>query len=201
MEGETQIIEGVFLNIPTQASRDIVSVIEWYPHIYYNKDQCVSSAHELQSVTKGNQVIVFTFVQNPFERVVQAWQKHASQQTSYASFAKFVDDLIAGKLSARAAKDTCLQHPYVDNYFDAGVKCHIFRCEDLELDFEVMKMSLDIPDNVKFLHGPSTAGSGSNASSVSYQSYQSYYDAITKAKVEEYYQKDLSRFGYSFWNV
>jgi chondroitin 4-sulfotransferase 11 len=139
-------------------------------------------------VKKWEESFKFTFVRNPFERIVSAWCYLAAKQT----FGEFIKKFLA-------RIDINNKETYISNSWEFHVssltnsKFHvqdmnfIGKTETLQHDFDTICDKVE----VKRLILP-------HKNKSKHRHYSEYYDEETKKIVAEKYAKDIEYFGYEF---
>lgn len=146
------------------------------------------SAQEVQQEVpeRWKEYFTFAFVRNPWSWQVSLY--HYMQQRDYhhqhdvvskmSSFEEYIDWRVNGHVH--------LQHEYVADENGDIMVDYVGRLEMIESDFEVIcnrvGAEASLPHKNKSAH----------------KDYKAYYNPETRALIEEYYAKDIDRFGYSF---
>ena len=169
----------------------------WSTQLYLNKHSDPQIDGLLPYDTKWDFCFRFTFVRNPWDRLVSCWENKigprgrqpgaapglrktlGDQKVSFREFIKTIT--VPQNLDADPHWQPCsLGFPSKDIDF-------IGRVENFEEDFKVVLKEIglqgfEIPHAMKSIRGP----------------YPSYYDAETRALVEKAYVSDIAAFGYEF---
>lgn len=131
----------------------------------------------------------FTFVRNPFARLVSnySWQK--GKGLNIATFRKFVDTLVDSPLSLpkQARLHAIPQTHWITSESGERIVDFVGRLENQAADFRSVLKKLGLPP-----------GKVSTVNQTSHSHYSNYYDDNTVSLVREYYAADLEAFGYSF---
>ena len=129
----------------------------------------------------------FSFVRNPFDRVVSMWKflQHPNHEKEWIKIVGSLDKCDF-KVFARKIKNINTNITIPLSHFTTGVD-FVGKCENLQKDFNVICDKIGIP-NQELPH--------KNASK--HKHYTEYYDDETKQIVAEKYAKDIEVFGYEF---
>ena len=130
----------------------------------------------------------FTFVRNPFSRMISAWIYLGTQKT----FNEFVKEFLA-KIKVNNKETYISNSPqfHVSSYFSSKFHIqdmnYIGRTETLQEDLNIVCDKIGIPPK-KLPHKNTTE----------HKHYTEYYDDETRQIVAEKYAKDIEYFGYEF---
>ena len=132
----------------------------------------------------------FTFVRNPFDRLVSNYF-HRMRRRGKLYGCKSFDEFARGIISGDApwhTDDPTMAMPMVNWWDKSCVPDYIARFEHLEAEYRLICRSIGIqapplPHHQQSPHEP----------------YQEYYTADLRRLVGEYYANDLLSWGYTFW--
>ena len=129
----------------------------------------------------------FSFVRNPFNRVVSMWKflQHPNQKKEWIKIAGSIDSCDF-KTFVRKIKNISTNITNPLSYFTTGVD-FVGKCENLQRDFDTICDKIGIPRQ-ELPHKNKTK----------HKHYTEYYDEETKQIVAEKYAKDIEYFGYKF---
>jgi hypothetical protein len=201
----------LFIHIPKCAGSslknslnlDLVVPPHW--HCPWEKAQAVLGSEITESYFK------FTFIRNPWERIISAWQMFEQQpwcfHRSY-SLLEFLEVVVNSSINPEATYQTPAEmaiwehspanirhhtlpcvHPYyglVDNQGQLTVD-FVGRLETLDRDIQIIAKQLNLPNFTLPKSNPTD-----------HDHYRYYYDPKSIEIVRDYYQQDLDRFGYQF---
>ena len=145
----------------------------------------------------------FTYVRNPFDRVVSAY--HYSRDTydgsssdydpkSFASFVNSLQDNVLSKkyyewLGPVQPNHVSPQHLYVYDSEGVAIPDYVGRHETFDFDTKNIldHLGFDIPEKIAVVNATPKR-----------KNYRKYYDVSTRKIIEKTYEKDLNLFKYEF---
>tara|TARA_Y100000034_G_scaffold53205_1_gene65287 strand:- start:932 stop:1555 length:624 start_codon:yes stop_codon:yes gene_type:complete len=135
-----------------------------------------------------NDYFVFTFVRNPYGRLVSAWEAFSKQKRSVSDFKEFVKGR-GGSYLFEDGGSFVNDHWFpLCNYveFKDGERFVDFigKVESIEEDWNKVKKRIGC-GNTEIVKGR-------------FKPYESYYDTVTLKRVSEIYKRDLELFDYEF---
>ncbi len=189
--------ETVFLHIPKTAGTSIMRFFD----LSKNKIDFMYYGHGKESdhIFPNKNAFIFTFVRNPFDRLVSAWQYLryggnneinkavcARYNLSNSSFSSFVDMLVENKDNIMSDVHLRPQSFWFDR--DRGIAIEfIGRFENLEKDLLSVCERVGIKFNpLEFPH----------INSSNHSPWETFYTPELKKQVREIYKEDFERFGY-----
>ena len=137
----------------------------------------------------------FTFVRNPYDRVVSQYlysrkSADADIRDNYLPFKEWVVEVYGNKI--REYYDYPMmfltQFDWISDYSGRIDIDFIGRFENLEEDFREVCRAVNLP----------AIDLGKEKTSENRKHYRQYYDGLTKGVVKKYFEKDLDCFKYSF---
>ena len=138
-----------------------------------------------------NNYFVFTFVRNPFDRLVSAWNMFVKKEKVKTKFSDFIESRGVGCLMYEDGTFTndhwFPQSKYVE--YDDGEKFINFvgKFENLKEDWKTLAKKYKLNKNLLFLGGKSN-----------HKHYRQYYNNKLIKIVSEIYKRDLELFNYEF---
>jgi len=171
----------------------------------YNEEEKFKIGHpnltELGSIVNLEDYFKFTFVRNPFDRLVSAFfyisryssyyaditmrKKFKMNDVSFAFFVKNILPLILKKPNLRPRHFAPQSHFFLNN--NKNSVDFVGKFENIQEDFNIICDKIGIPRQ-ELPH--------KNKSK--HKSYTEYYDDETRSIVAEKYAKDIEYFGYKF---
>ena len=126
----------------------------------------------------------FTFVRNPWDRVVSDYKWYGGNKGRVGTLEDFI-------INERVADKSHIIPQYKFIYDSEGTQLvdYIGRFENLYLDFQKICKELNIPIGSKLPHAHKTDSS---------KHYTEYYNNTTRDIVQEKYCKDIEYFNYTF---
>ena len=129
---------------------------------------------------------LFTFVRNPYDRVVSLW-KYLKPQLSFTEFIDWLEDDDSKKSFHDIAHIKSCSY-YLELYENTfSRECYIGRVENIDHDFRHVCKQIGLP----FLEVPKIR-------QTNHKKYQEYYDIASIEKVEKIYSQDFELFNYEF---
>jgi len=148
-----------------------------------NEKQCHKSASQIRKKVGEdvwNDYFKFTFVRNPFEKIVS--QYHFNRHKWGFKDFTFKEYVKKWSIGAKISKYPQLNLFYIDEKLD-----FIGRFENLQQDFNI------ICDKIGILQQELP-----HENATKHKHYTEYYDDETRAIIAEKYAKDIEYFGYEF---
>lgn len=190
----------LFIHIPKTGG----TTIEQLFNIKWTEDNLLSTSYQgdvapqhfnvaqLQKArpNKWVQYYKFTFVRNPWDRLVSTYHWFNRGCTTFELFVKYVYSML------KEHKDDILKVPnYRSMGFDHLVPQHefvtegvnVFRFEEFAQGVSSLMAKFDLPIE-RYSH----------ANSTKHAHYSTYYSAETQQMVAELYARDIEQFGYKF---
>lgn len=144
----------------------------------FNKWYASTTKEQLQ------QYFSFTFVRNPWDKMVSLYHYFRSKTSSDISFRQFITE---GKFKCSKYHETISMHSLPQHHYLNFVNLSfIGKYESLEEDWKYVASKIGVPD--KLPH--------SNRSK--HDHYTKYYDQETIEMVRKEYQKDIEILGYKY---
>ena len=141
--------------------------------------------------------IPFTFVRNPYSRVVSMWNKHRMEHSASMSFESYVDMLVNDKHIETTGQ------PQLDIIYSTGVE-YFGYVEKIKMDMYKLLVLCD-PNQPPLLHDYSSIklkrlNRSKYINKFSYRGkyWQKYYTQQTKESIEKLYSYELQQLGYDF---
>ena len=197
--------QAYYVRLPKTASTSVMQVIEGQPNIF-NEDcfRRLDDPPKQSTVQEGlasrnrrllgedfwNNSFTFTFVRNPWDRLVSAW-KHFHPDWPFEQYVKHIATVLFDRDSKfwTDVWHTLPQYGHLHDDRGQLVVDLVGRFENLERDFNLIltkigapKIELPMLNRTKHSH------------------YSEYYTPSLVDIVEDLYQKDIEAFGYSFEN-
>lgn len=139
-----------------------------------------------------NKAFTFTFVRNPFDRLVSNYfhRKRRGKLYDCKSFDEFARGIIAGTAPWHT-DDPTMARPMVEWFMEGGACLvdYVASFEHLAGEYRLICRTIGIDPMPDLPHELRTK----------HMSYQEYYDFDLRQAVGRYYTKDCMYFGYSFW--
>jgi hypothetical protein len=148
-----------------------------------------------------NRSFTFCFVRNPFDRLVSCWhaynhmRKRMATKDIVKSFDAFAWEVTSGKSKWVRPPRYILRSPFLSmvqpqvNWTDGHQFDHIGRLEHLTRDWNYICRQIGVPQTWLLV---------TNATRMRLPYCEYYKDKALKRQVTEYYEQDLSEFGYEF---
>ncbi|MGJ8682411.1 sulfotransferase family 2 domain-containing protein [Paraglaciecola sp.] len=203
LRGESQVFrpcfqetKSIFIHIPKAAGTSIARAI-------YGMNVGHRKAVDYQKISKNeySKYFTYSFVRNPWDRVVSAYNFARQSGTKYVQpipnpiyqselFNDFETFITQWLPSADLSKEDVVFAPQYWYIYDKNMNClidYIGRIETLDLDLKELEKKLDIEITIEQLNKSNRA-----------KSYREYFNDDTKKIVEKVYQKDIELFQYEF---
>ena len=198
----------VFIHIPKTGGESISAALgikHGECRVNFLDQKRIQTKHEtltealLRSYPRSQDYFKFSFVRNPWDRLVSLWAYYNRRKIAPVSgmeFRVFIENLVDATARVRqryyhnlARKNNLLypQHHFISDWFGTTAVDFVGRFENIEEDFATVcdRLSMPrraLPHNNKSVH----------------KHYTDYYDADTQALVGKLYAKDVEAFGYTF---
>jgi chondroitin 4-sulfotransferase 11 len=148
--------------------------------------------HQLKNLIpiRFNLYFKFTFVRNPYDRLVSTYFFRNREFETFSSFVHFVNDTYK-----KYTHETMYNHPRYENlylthilpqYIYIGPNVTVYRFEDFNNAIKDIKTRFNIAKDIPRIN------------TSSHTHYSSYYNEETRKIVSEIYKRDLELFNYTF---
>ena len=209
LEEKSASVRGIFMHVHKCAGTSLIAALEKYPGVV----SCVARPGNFPMRAGRNRIpdavwhscVKFTFVRNPYARIVSAYRMFMRSSTwrqLFPTFKDFVEFLRWSDVGGHLVDEEIPIGEYVTTVGNIIHHCssyhnpkylldqmdYIGRLETFDDDLGKIAQMLEI--DLRVVHHM-------NKSSEAYD-YRAYYSGATKKIVREIYQLDIERFGYSF---
>lgn len=207
----------IWVGIPKAATRSLLDALVRHPSTDLG---CVEVRDPLPDLLEANpeyrDFFVFTFVRNPWARVVSTYLDkvvNANPDKVKAILSKFpelspemsFDEFVDFLVSPRGADEDADRHWLSQNRFISDDEGNLLvdrlgRSEDLDRDFAAITSDLNLPP-IELPHLNSRLGWRPTDQAIKSQNsryYRSFYDTRAKKAIERRYKRDLELFDYVF---
>lgn len=188
MSLSTEIKEGpIFIHIPKTGGISVVTHIKKYLGSLNHNHRSVN----FYNLDLRQRNFIFTFVRNPYDRIVSAFYylKQGLAHKAENDFGKTLHDNFSDFVKKDLIK--CININYLHfipmNFWLNDSVDFIGRFENIQEDYNYVCDNLSIPHNKLQVFNKSK-----------HKHYTEYYDNESKQIVENIYQIDIFKFGYSF---
>lgn len=138
--------------------------------------------------TEFNAYFKFAIVRNPWARLLSEFRYRAPRKTS---FSKFIFEKFPKPGFQDQFRHIEPQWKYIYNDQGASLVDYVGKFENLNEDFEAIRGRANLPSNASLPMVNTTNNSSSS-------DYRPFYNSETRAFVEQYYERDIQLFGYTF---
>ncbi|MCK7591244.1 sulfotransferase family protein [Subsaxibacter sp. CAU 1640] len=202
-------IKGIFMHIHKCAGTSLIEAFEHHPAVV----SCVArpgnfpnrTGRELIPDTIWNDSLKFTFVRNPYARIVSAylmftrgskWGKIFPQFEDFVMYLKW-SDVHGHTVPYEVPTDVYVKG--IDNILHhcSGFTNPKYRLNEMDYIGKIETMQEDLQQIATLLNIDMTALPHKNKSKNSYN-YQDFYTDHTKNIIGDLYKEDIERFGYEF---
>lgn len=202
-------IRGIFMHIHKCAGTSLIHIFETIPEVI----SCAARPGNFPARTGWEaipqdiqqQAYKFTFVRNPYARIVSAYRmfiKTEIWKSLFPTFDDFVEFLQWSDVHHHTVTEDIPMEQFIHTIGNAIHHCSSFhnpkyRLEEMDYIGRVETLAEDIQQitnalQIEPIAVPHLRKAGAN------QDYRSYYSARTKAIIGKIYQADLERFDYQF---
>lgn len=148
--------------------------------------------YKKQYPTEFKNYFKFTFIRNPWDRVVSFYHYQIKRKWDYYPFDETIPfkEFVKNWLKQMPRQTTLNTHPcydWISDEHDELIIDFVGRVENFQKDFDIVCEKIGIPQ-CKLPHNNKT----------NHKHYTEYYDEETKEIVAEKYAKDIKYFGYKF---
>lgn len=156
-------------------------------HFTYNQLRIIIPREKFNSYFK------FTYVRNPWDRLLSTYAWHNRGFETFEEFVNFVDELYQKYTPETIYNYPNYQEKYCSHllpqYVYTGPDVHVYRFENFNPETQNLLYRLDIQKSIP----------KDNASN--HQHYSKYYNDKTRDIVAKIYAEDIKRFGYTFESI
>jgi hypothetical protein len=140
---------------------------------------------ELEEKKNLDNYFKFSFVRNPFDRLLSAFQwRHKKKITTPENFNDFIKHTVVANINTD--RHLMRQHLFLTDSAGENMMSFVGKFENLEEDVKKLSAQINIPITLEKVHSSSD------------KNYRHFYDEESIKIVNELYAKDMKLFEYSF---